>query len=102
MEVQAIGQSIEQNKAFLERLFWHMLGIVNLVHQRGIAGGRPLSWQEIGTGTACHYRGSNFILKAKHVLQEAGPLTCDSFRAPAEGSNGRMSRGNGFAPNAWR
>lgn len=73
MEGHAIGRGIEENKAFLEGLFWHMLGVVNLVPRIRTVDGRPVRWQEIGTGTACSYRGANFILTARHVLDDAGP-----------------------------
>ena len=74
MEQHLIGQNIEANKALLERLFWHMVGIVNLVRRKTtISPGREVAWQEIGTGTACQYRGARIILTAKHVLEDAGP-----------------------------
>jgi len=73
MEGHVIGRGIEENKALLERLLWHMLGVVNLVHRAGTVDGHPLRWQENGTGTACCYRGEKFILTAKHVLEGAGP-----------------------------
>lgn len=74
MEEHKIGQNIEANKAFMERIFWHMVGVVNLVRRRGeISPGRNVSWQEIGTGAACRYRNANIILTAKHVLDDAGP-----------------------------
>ncbi len=73
MAGDVIGQNMEANKALLERLFWHMVGIVNLVRRsQHLDSGRLLAWQEIGTGAACQFRGSKLILTAKHVLEGAG------------------------------
>jgi hypothetical protein len=74
LEQHTVGQNIEANKALLERIFWHMVGIVNLVRRKGeVTPGKAIAWQEIGTGAACQYRGAKIILTAKHVLENAGP-----------------------------
>ena len=68
-----LGLNIEQNKAFLERVFWHMVGIVNLVHdRREIEPGRYVKSQQIGTGSACEFDRVEFILTAKHVVEGSG------------------------------
>jgi hypothetical protein len=67
-----IGMNMEQNIAFLERVFWHMVGIVNLVHRQGLTeAGKLMKSQEIGTAAACEFHGSKFLLTAKHVLDGA-------------------------------
>jgi hypothetical protein len=69
-----IGRSLEENKALLERLFWYTVGVVNLIRRSGeLKPGRAVAFQEIGTGAACQYQGTRFILTAKHVLEDAGP-----------------------------
>ena len=68
-----VGMNIEQNKAVLERVFWHVLGIVNMIRRTGQnASGQSVAWQEIGTGVACQFRNVKLILTAKHVLEGAG------------------------------
>ncbi len=63
---------MEQNIAFLERVFWHMVGVVNLVHQQHRAeSGKFTKWQEIGTAAACQFRDTKLLLTAKHVLDGA-------------------------------
>lgn len=74
MEEHLVGRQVEANKAFFERLFYHMVGIINLVHRvKEISTNRAIAYQEIGTGTACKYHGKKIILTAKHVLEDAGP-----------------------------
>jgi hypothetical protein len=67
-----IGLNIQQNFAFLERVFWHMVGVVNVLHQeRVLPNGTVQQWQEIGTSAACTFNGNKLLLTAKHVLDGA-------------------------------
>jgi len=68
-----VGMNIEQNKAVLERVFWHVVGIVNMIRRTGKnTSGQDIAWQEIGTGVACRFMERKLILTAKHVLEHAG------------------------------
>ncbi len=63
---------MEVGKARLERVFWHMVGIINTKHKSHADGsGHTRAWQEIGTGAACRFRGRRLILTAAHVLDGA-------------------------------
>ena len=67
-----IGENIQVNRALLERVFWHMVGIINTKHKKHTDGsGQATAWQEIGTGAACQFRGQKLILTAAHVLEGA-------------------------------
>lgn len=68
-----IGLNMEQNGAFLERVFCHMGGIVDLIHQEDRPEpGKVKKWQEIGTAAACEFHGAKVLRTAKHVLDGAG------------------------------
>jgi hypothetical protein len=71
MTEHKIGLMIGENKAFIERIAWYSVGVVNLLadvdHQnRTMADG-------LGTGTACTWEGHNLILTAEHVVDKAEP-----------------------------
>lgn len=69
MTEHKIGLMMVENKAFIERIAWYSVGIVNLLadvdHQKKtMADG-------LGTGTACTWKGHKLILTAAHVIEEA-------------------------------
>ena len=71
MTEHEIGLMLTENKAFVERIAWYSVGIVNLLaevnHQERSAG------DVIGTGTACTWKEYRIILTADHVVAEAKP-----------------------------
>jgi hypothetical protein len=71
MTEHKIGQMMVENRAFIERIAWYSVGVINLLadvdHQnRTMADG-------LGTGTACAWEGHRLILTAKHVVDKAEP-----------------------------
>jgi hypothetical protein len=66
-----IGLMMVENRAFIERIAWYTVGIVNLLvdvdyQKKTMADG-------LGTGTACTWKGHNLILTAEHVIAKAEP-----------------------------
>jgi hypothetical protein len=64
-----IGLMMVENRAFIERIAWYTVGIVNLLvdvdyQKKTVADG-------LGTGTACTWKGHNLILTAEHVIAKA-------------------------------
>ena len=64
-----IGLMMVENRAFIERIAWYTVGIVNLLvdvdyQKKTMADG-------LGTGTACTWKGHNLILTAEHVIAKA-------------------------------
>jgi hypothetical protein len=71
MTEHKIGLMMGENKAFIERIAWYTVGVVNLLadinHQeKTMADG-------LGTGTACTWKGHSLILTAEHVVAGAEP-----------------------------
>jgi len=71
MTEHKIGLMMVENKAFIERIAWYSVGVVNLLadvdHQKKtMADG-------LGTGTACTWKGQSLILTAEHVVDKAEP-----------------------------
>ncbi len=66
-----IGLMMVENRAFVERIAWYSVGIVNLLavvnHREKRAA------DEFGTGTACTWKGHSLILTAEHVIGKAEP-----------------------------
>jgi hypothetical protein len=66
-----IGLMMVENRAFVERIAWYSVGIVNLLavvnHKEKRAA------DEFGTGTACTWKGHSLILTAEHVIAKAEP-----------------------------
>jgi hypothetical protein len=62
---------IGENRAFIERIAWYSVGIVNLLadvnHKE-----RRMS-DVLGTGTACTWKGHSLILTAEHVVAKTEP-----------------------------
>ena len=66
-----IGLMMVENRAFIERIAWYTVGIVNLLvdvdyQKKTMADG-------LGTGTACTWKGHRLILTAEHVIAKAEP-----------------------------
>jgi len=66
-----IGLMMVENRAFIERIAWYTVGIVNLLidvdyQKKRMADG-------LGTGTACTWKGHSLILTAEHVIAKAEP-----------------------------
>jgi hypothetical protein len=66
-----IGLMMVENRAFIERIAWYTVGIVNVLvdvdyQKRTMADG-------LGTGTACTWKGHRLILTAEHVIANAQP-----------------------------
>ncbi len=66
-----IGLMMVENRAFIERIAWYTVGIVNVLvdvdyQKKTMADG-------LGTGTACTWKGHRLILTAEHVIANAQP-----------------------------
>jgi hypothetical protein len=68
-----IGLMMVENRAFVERIAWYSVGIVNLLAVVNYKEKRAAD--EFGTGTACTWKGHRLILTAEHVIAKAEP--CD-------------------------
>jgi len=71
MTEHKIGLMMGENKAFIERIAWYSVGVVNLLadvdhRKKTMADG-------LGTGTACTWKGHSLILTAEHVVAKAEP-----------------------------
>ncbi len=71
MTEHKIGLMMVENRAFIERIAWYTVGIVNLLvdvdyQKKTMADG-------LGTGTACTWKGHRLILTAEHVIAKAEP-----------------------------
>ena len=71
MTEHKIGLMMGENKAFIERIAWYSVGIVNLLaavnhKERRVA-------DDVGTGTACTWKGHKLILTAEHVIAQTEP-----------------------------
>ena len=71
MTEHKIGLMIGEYRAFVERIAWYSVGVINLFadvdrQNRTAADG-------LGTGTACTWKGHSLILTAEHVLAKAEP-----------------------------
>jgi hypothetical protein len=64
-----IGLNLEENKAFHEKAWSHIVGVVNL-KENADASSRT-RWEGLGTGCACSWRGRALILTARHVVDGA-------------------------------
>jgi Trypsin-like peptidase domain len=66
-----IGLMMVENRAFIERIAWYSVGIVNVFadvdHQKKTKA------DGLGTGTACMWNGHRLILTAEHVVANAKP-----------------------------
>jgi hypothetical protein len=79
-----IGLNSEQHRAFTEKVFWQTVGVVNLVRVTGkTPAGRTVSAEEMGTGSACRWKGRKLVVTAKHVLDGAGPTDLAFFLRPS-------------------
>ena len=67
-----IGLNSEIHHAIAERVAWHTALVINTVRQQTtLATGQTASWEAVGSGSACRWKGKRFVLTAKHVLEEA-------------------------------
>ncbi len=77
MTEHEIGLLMGENKAFIERLAWYSVGVVNLLadidHQNKTMA------DVLGTGTACTWNGHSLILTAEHVVAERRNLIVSLF-----------------------
>jgi hypothetical protein len=64
------GLDISENRAFVEKAVWYTICIVNLTGVQNES--QRVFSEEIGTGTACLWKGQRIVLTAKHVLNKAG------------------------------
>ncbi len=71
MTEHKIGLMIGENKAFIERIAWYSVGVVNLLADVDHQNKRMAD--VLGTGTACTWKGHSLILTAEHVVAEAEP-----------------------------
>jgi len=71
MTEHKIGLMMGENRAFIERIAWYSVGVVNLLadvdHQKKTMA------DALGTGTACKWEGRSLILTAEHVVAKAEP-----------------------------
>jgi hypothetical protein len=74
----------EQHRAFTENVFWHTVGVVNLVRVQGkTSTGTAISVEEMGAGSACSWMGKKLVLTAKHVVAGAEPSELAFFTRPS-------------------
>ena len=66
-----IGLMVTEYKVFIERIAWYSVGIVNPFASVNHKEKRMAD--DIGTGTACTWKGHKLILTAEHVIAEAEP-----------------------------
>ena len=63
------GLTIHENRAFVEKIAWHAVGVIRVsgtVNQE-----HRIIADDIGTGTACDWEGQKIILTAKHIVNNA-------------------------------
>jgi len=63
------GLTIHENRAFVERIAWHAVGIIKV--SASVDHEHHVIADDIGTGTACGWEGRKIILAAKHVVINA-------------------------------
>jgi hypothetical protein len=66
-----IGLMVTEYKVFIERIAWYSVGIVNPFASVNHKEKRMAD--DVGTGTACTWKGHKLILTAEHVIGEAEP-----------------------------
>ena len=71
MTEHKIGLMIGENKAFIERIAWYSVGIVNLLADVDHKDRRMSD--ALGTGTACTWKSHSLILTAEHVVARTEP-----------------------------
>jgi hypothetical protein len=71
MTEHKIGLMMVEYRAFIERIAWYSVGIVNLLAAVDYKERRMAD--DFGTGTACTWKGHNLILTAEHVIAKAEP-----------------------------
>ena len=71
MTEHKIGLMIGEYRAFIERIAWYSVGVVNLLAD--VDRQSKTMADVIGTGTACMWEGHNLILTAEHVIDKAEP-----------------------------
>jgi hypothetical protein len=71
MTEHKIGLMMGENRAFIERIAWYSVGVVNLLsdvdHQQKTMA------DCLGSGTACRWKDHRLILTAEHVIAKAEP-----------------------------
>jgi len=65
------GEMDVKFKAFIERITWYSLGIVNI--RADVNHQEKVMADAIGSGTACMWKGHRLILTAEHVVGDAEP-----------------------------
>jgi len=71
MTEHEIGLLLTENRAFIERIAWYSVGVVNLL--AGVDHRERRAADEIGTGTACIWKDYHIILTADHVVAKTKP-----------------------------
>jgi hypothetical protein len=71
MTEHKIGLMIGEYRAFIERIAWCSMGVINLFAD--IDRQNKTAADGLGTGTACTWKGHRLILTAEHVLAKAEP-----------------------------
>jgi len=71
MTEHEIGLLLTENRAFIERIAWYSVGIVNQL--AGVDQKKRIAGDEIGTGTACAWKDHRIILTANRVIAKAKP-----------------------------
>ncbi len=69
MTEHKIGLMMVENRAFIERIAWYSVGVVNLLAAINYKEKRMAD--DFGTGTACTWKGHSLILTAEHVIAKA-------------------------------
>jgi hypothetical protein len=69
MTEHEIGLLLTENRAFVERIAWYSVGIVNRL--AGVDRQERIAADDIGTGTACTWKNYHIILTADHVVAGA-------------------------------
>jgi hypothetical protein len=71
MTEHEIGLMVTEYKAFIERIAWYSVGIVNLL--ASVNSKEKRMADDVGTGTACTWKGHKLILTAEHVIEKTEP-----------------------------
>ena len=87
-----IGLMMVENRAFIERIAWYTVGIVNVLVDLDYQ--KTTMADGLGTGTACTWKGHGLILTAEHVIANAQPKDLAFLLRVDEAINRGNSRGD--------
>ncbi len=89
------GLTIQENRAFVERVAWHAVCVINV--SASVDQERRIIADDIGTGTAFDWAGQKIILTAKHVVNKARPKDLQFLLRVGEAIDWHSNGRTGFA-----